>query len=388
MSSIEMSPQVIFDLPADHCKKWLSEGRAIWLKNPMLFLALSLIVILVRRNLDSLTYDYLILLSYFSDALLFAWLFLGLKNRTDSRVWSLITAGGRSLKGRIFRVIFTGVWGIPAAITSYFIFLFAPEIIRMVVVLNGDALVATCLLFLGLCLGGIISLLLSLLPVLAAIQMARDPFATLQSSGLWAYRGVRAGLRPVTLLFIVLLSSCLALNFIVTFVIGNIPLEAFSDDNQNWFMQTLFESQLTLFLVMNGFLALLYPMVSDLLRSADQDLSDEIFSDTDKKVQGDAFWVFVLERAGLALRSLSVMSVLFLSIYAVFEGYDQAADWFVYSMFSYLWGGSFKKSAHGWRQGLSWWIRYRFLITPIAMALLLVGFFALFDESGDESSTP
>ena len=148
-----MTPQVIFDLPADHCKKWLSEGRAIWLKNPMLFLALSLIVILVRRNLDSLTYDYLILLSYFSDALLFAWLFLGLKNRTDSRVWSLITAGGRSLKGRIFRVIFTGVWGIPAAITSYFIFLFAPEIIRMVVVLNGDALVATCLLFLGLCLG-------------------------------------------------------------------------------------------------------------------------------------------------------------------------------------------------------------------------------------------
>ena len=102
----------------------------------------------------------------------------------------------------------------------------------------------------------------------------------------------------------------------------------------------------------------------------------------------DLFWVFVLERAGLALRSLSVMSVLFLSIYAVFEGYDQAAEWFVYSMFSYLWGGSFKKSAHGWRQGLSWWIRYRFLITPIAMALLLVGFFALFDESGDESSTP
>ena len=376
-----MTPQPIFDLPADHCKKWLSEGRSIWFKNPLLFLALSLIVVLIRRYLDSVTYDYLILLSYFTDALLFAWLFLGLKNRTDPRVWSLITAGFRSIKGRIFRVITTGVWGIPAAITSYFIFLFAPEIVKMVVILNGDALVATFLLFLGLCLGGLFSLLLSLLPVLAAIQMARDPFATLQSSGLWAYRGVRAGVRPITLLFMVLFSACLAFNFIVTFVMGHIPMEALSDVDPNWFLQTLLESQPTLFLVMNGFLALLYPVVRDLLSSADTDLSDEIFSETDIKVQGDAFWVFVLESAGLALRGLSVMSVLFLSIYAVFEGYDEAAEWFLYSVASFIWGGSFKKSAHGWRQGLSWWIRYRFLMTPIVLALLFAGI-ALLDEDG------
>jgi hypothetical protein len=125
---------------------------------------------------------------------------------------------------------------------------------------------------------------------------------------------------------------------------------------------------------MNGFLALLYPLVRDLLSSADTDLSDEIFSEMDKRVQGDAFWVFILERAGLALKSLSVMSILFLSIYAVFEGYDEAAKWLIYSLASYICGGSFQKSANGWRNGLSWRIRYLFLLTPIAIALLIAGY--------------
>jgi len=387
MNSNPMASSGMFDLPADQCKKWLSEGKAIWLGNPFLFLALSLVVVWVRRSLDSVTYDYLILLSYFSDASLFAWLFLGLKDRTDTRAWSLVTAGWRTLEGRFFRVIMTGFWGLPAAITSYMIFLFAPEIVKMIVVLNGNPLVATFLLFLGLCLGGILSLLLSLLPVLAAVQMARDPFATLQSAGLWAYRGVKAGVRPITILFIVLLSACLALNFIVTFAIGHIPLEVLSDVNHNWFFQTLLESQLTLFLVMNGFLALLYPLVRDLLTSADTDLSDEIFSETDKRVEGDAFWIFVLERAGLALKSLSVMSVLFLSIYAVFEGYDEATKWLIYSLASYICGNSFQKSAHGWRHGLSWRIRYRFLLTPIAIALSIVGL-AFIDEMLGDSEAP
>jgi len=374
MNSNPMASSGIFNLPAHHCKKWLSEGKTIWLGNPFLFLALSLVVVWVRQSLDSVTYDYLILLSYFSDASLFAWLFLGLKDRTDTRAWSLVTAGWRTLEGRFFRVIMTGVWGMPAAITSYLIFLFTPEIVKMIVVLNGNPLVATFVLFLGLCLGGILSLLLSLLPVLAAVQMARDPFATLQSSGLWAYRGVKAGVRPITILFMVLLSACLALNFIVTFAIGHIPMEVLGDVNHNWFLQTLLESQLTLFLVMNGFLALLYPLVRDLLSSADTDLSDEIFSEMDKRVQGDAFWVFILERAGLALKSLSVMSILFLSIYAVFEGYDEAAKWLIYSLASYICGGSFQKSANGWRNGLSWRIRYLFLLTPIAIALLIAGY--------------
>jgi hypothetical protein len=388
MTFNETSHTALFDLPADQCRKWLLEGRTIWRCNPIFFLLISLIVVWVRSSFDEMTGGYFILLSYFSDALLFAWLFLGLKNRTEKSAWSLIAAGFRSVNGRMFKVIATGIWGIPAAITSYLIFLIAPEIIKMVVVLNGDPLIATFLLFLALCLGGIISLLLAMVPVLAGIQMARDPSATLQSSGLWAYRGLLAGLRPITVLFMVLLSTCLILNFVVSFVIGHIPLVVLQDFSHDGFMQVLLESQLTVLFVMNGFLAVLYPLVRDLLGSADTDLSDEIFSDSDKVVQGDAFWTLILERAGQALRVLSVMSVVFLSIYAVFEGYDEAGNWFVYSVVSYILGGSFRKSAQGWREGLSWWVRYRFLITPIALAILIATGFSLFDDPGSDNTSP
>jgi hypothetical protein len=81
-------------------------------------------------------------------------------------------------------------------------------------------------------------------------------------------------------------------------------------------------------------------------------------------------------------------TVVFLSIYAVFEGYDEAGNWFVYSVVSYILGGSFKKSAQGWREGLSWWVRYRFLITPIALAILIATGFSLFDDPGSDNTSP
>jgi hypothetical protein len=78
----------------------------------------------------------------------------------------------------------------------------------------------------------------------------------------------------------------------------------FSDWTADDILITLSQAPLTTFLMMNAFLALLPGIATDLLRSADVDLSDEIFSHAEKAAHGDAFGVRVLERAGQGLRLL------------------------------------------------------------------------------------
>jgi hypothetical protein len=215
--------------------------------------------------------------------------------------------------------------------------------------------------------------------------MARDPHATLMSSGLWAYRGLRAGTRPLSVLFVLFLFGAVACNTVATWAMGHLPVDVFSDWTADDILITLSQAPLTTFLMMNAFLALLPAIATDLLRSADVDLSDEIFSDTEKAAHGDAFWVRVLERAGQGLRLVAMLSVVFLVIYIAFSGYEEAGMWFTWAVLTYVWGGSFGKSARAWRERQSWSLRYRFLITPVIGVLLLLAFAAVIDHLEEAS---
>jgi hypothetical protein len=170
-----------------------------------------------------------------------------------------------------------------------------------------------------------------------------------------------------------------------TWVMGHLPLEVFEGWSSDAILSALMQSPLTLWLVMNAFLALLPGVASDLLRSADTDLSDEVFSDADKVAHGDAFGIRVLERAGQGLRMASMLFVVFLVIYAAFSGYDEAGQWLVLSVLAHAWGSSFRKSALAWREGGSWVRRYLFLITPVLLFLALLAIDHFIDDDAQDT---
>lgn len=372
------------DLAAGRCSSWLRQARALWLAHPMFFLLVSALAVFLRRSLDALGMDVFILVSYLTDAWIFAWLVTGVSRAGTGSALALARAGWQGMKGRWFAVTKTVMWGLPAALASFLIFLMVPEGVQALVVLQGNVMLATWVLFAALVVGGFVSMLLGLLPVLAAIQMARDPQATVMSSGLWAYRGLRAGLRPLMVLFVLFVFVAVTCNAATIWVVGHLPVDVFSGWSSDDMQEVLSLAPVTVFVMMNAFLSLLPGMAGDLLKSADDDLSDEIFSEAQKVAQGDAFGIRVLEVFGHGLRLIAMLSVVFLVIYAAFAGYDEAGEWLAVAVVAYLWGGSFRKSARGWREGLSWWVRYRFLITPVWIALVLMGLAVLGDESAGE----
>lgn len=378
-ATLPAPPALAYDLAVGRCTFWLQQAGRLWLAHPIFFLAVAGAVVMLRRGLDALGMDHFIVVSYLTDAWIFTWLALGASRAGAGDARSLARTGWQGLKGRWLAVLKTALWGVPAALASFIIFLLVPKGVQVLVVLQGHALLAAAVLFIALGVGGFISMVLGLLPVLAAIQMARDPHATLMSSGLWAFRGLRAGIRPLALLFVLFVSATVVCNTATTWVMGHLPLSVFGDKSTDDIVEVLLMAPLTVFVMMNGFLALLPALAGDLLRSADVDLSDEIFTNAQKGAHGDAFWVRVLEFAGQSLRLIALLSVVFLGIYAAFSGYDEAAEWLVYAVVAFVWGGSFRKSARGWRENLSWSLRYRFLITPVWLMAVLVGIAALDD---------
>ena len=378
-----MPPAPIYDLALGRCPVWLQQARALWLSHPLFFLAVSAGVVLLRRGLDAWGMDIFIVVSYLTDAWIFTWLCLGVARGGGGKSWAVSRAGWQAVRGRMFPILKTVGWGIPAALTSYLIFLLVPQGVQALVVVQGNVLGASLMLLVALFAAGFLSMLLGLLPVLAAIQMARDSHATFLSSGLWAYRGIRAGIRPLAGLFILFVFSVVVCNTAATWVMGNLPLAVWSDWTVEEVLNALSRAPLTVFLAMNAFLAILPSMASDLLRSADVDLSDEIFSDAQKAVHGDAFGVRLLDVAGHCQRLAAMLFVVFLVIYAAFSGYEEAGTWLVFAVVAYVWGGSFRKSARARREGQSWSLRWRFVITPVVTILVFVAIGVAYDPQED-----
>ncbi len=376
------------DLAAGRFSYWLRQARALWLAHPVFFLLVAAVTVLLRRTLDALGMDVFILVSYLTDAWIFAWLVTGFSRAGPGSALGVVKAGWQGMRGRWFAIAKTVIWGLPAALASFLIFLLVPEGVQALVVLQGNVMLATGLLFAALLVGGFISMLLGLLPVLAAIQVARDPQATVMSSGLWAYRGLRAGIRPLMVMFILFLFAAVTCNAAITWGVGHLPVDVFRWWTVDDILEVLALAPVTVFVMINGFLALLPGMTGDLLKSADTDLSDEIFSEAEKVAHGDAFGIRVLEVFGQSLRLIAMLSVVFLVIYAALAGYDEAGDWLVFALVAYWWGGSFRKSARGWREGGSWWVRYRFLITPVWLGLAIMGLAALGEEPVDSPQAP
>ncbi len=342
-------------LPFALSREWFSAARRLWMRHWLLIPFWALVVLAFRWQLDFFEGGVVIFLSYFTDALLFAWLFLGLR-AAEAGGGAPLRAGWTALQGRRWTVMRAGVWGLPGALFSYLIFTFGPDLIQGGVVAVGSNLLGIAALLALVLGGGYFTFLAMLWPVLAAIQTARSTAETsLKAGGLWAFRSLHAGWRPLLVVFISFVAASFLAGLLFMEVLGHLPLEVLMASQERFFGLRYWFSWPGLFVAMNAFLALLVPLGESLLGAADEDLSDEVSDAASAERAGNDLIARVFERLGFTLRSVAALALILLV--------TAGGDWLGLSVFGFLWGGSCYTTARSWREGAGKWGRYRFLWT-------------------------
>lgn len=323
-------------LPFDLAGQWFARGRSIFFTHALFVITAAALVMLARWQLDFFDRASVIVLSYLTDALVFCAVFAGLHAATQNREASVTKQAIAALKGRWKHALWCSMWGLPAAAISHFIFQSAPELIKALMLVVGVNALGIAALLLLVLAGGFLTFLLSLLPVLAAIHALRDPHATFKVAGLWAFRGMRSGWRPLLAVFMGFITCC--------FLAGGLLTAAYGHLSPAWLQQ---HPQISaglnywypwpgLLVAMVLFVSVLYPLATDLLQAADVDLSDEIFQHQEKEHHGEQFVSQLLGRIAWAMRSIAVLCLLFGVLYGSFFGADEFWEWLAIAGFIYL----------------------------------------------------
>ncbi|NTV95062.1 MAG: hypothetical protein HGA75_06545 [Thiobacillus sp.] len=356
-------------LPFANGRDWFRQARTLWLQHWLFFSVGSLLVLLARWQLDLMDGGVIIVLSYFTDALIFGLIYFAVREHQATAESLALLFAFRLKKGRLKEIALCGLWGLPAAAASYLIFLAGPEVIKSLVFMLGSTslgLIGMLALFL---IGGFAAFLASLLPILAAIQVVRDPSADFRAAGLWAFRGMRSGWRPLAVVFMAFVTASFAAGALLTPLFGYIPTAVFGtvafDQILYWFPWP------GLFVAMNLFVALIFPMADDLMRAADHDLSDEVFDPVTRERTGAGFVGLLLDRTGFALASLAAFGILFWVVAgALMQAGGYADQWLVIAVIGFLWSRTFRKSAAAWREGGSYHRRFRFVWMFVVWAVV------------------
>lgn len=337
-------------LPFSLGHEWLVQSRTVWWGNVGFLLLATLAVLIARWQLDFFDGAVVIFLSYLSDAVIFTWVFLGLQRQAEEPENTAMLAGWRALKGRWRAVLLSSLWGIPAAAASYAMFYFGPQLIEALVLAVGINLLGVATLLALILLAAYATFLLCLVPVMAGVHAARDAHAGFRVGGLWAYRGLRAGWRPLSVIFVVFITGCVVAGTVLTWAVGHLPVAWFVSGGDLMEALWYWYPWPGLLLAMNLFLALLLPMLSDLLKAADTDLSDEVFSAQHKEREGQQFVRIVLRRTAFAVRTAAAFCVLFGMLYSVVLGdMQQLLDWLGIAFALYLAGGGVYRWSDRWK---------------------------------------
>jgi hypothetical protein len=205
---------------------------------------------------------------------------------------------------------------LPAAGVSHAIFALAPDLIKALVLVVGSNLAGLTALLLLVMAAAYATFLLSMLPVLAAIQAGRDVHANFKIAGLWALRAVRAGRRPLAVVFVTFVSGCVIAGAGLTYLYGYLPVQWLQENPGLDALLGYWYPWPGLFVALFVFLSILQPMATDLLDAADQDLSDEILGHEQKAQYGERHMGWVLRQFGFGLRVMAAFTLLMSMVYA------------------------------------------------------------------------
>lgn len=374
-------------LPFERGAQWFAAGRQVAWGAPFFLPLATLLTLLARWQLDLFGTGNLIVLSYLSDAIVFTWVFMGIGAQRRQPGLSPWRAGHQDLAGRWRVVAVCSLWGLPAALVSYAMFAFAPDLVKALVLLLGsNGLGLAAVLVLGLA-AAYATFLLSLLPVLAAIQAGRDVHANFKIAGLWALRALRAGHRPLAVVFVSFVTGCVLAGAGLTYLYGHVPSQWLLENPGLDALLNYWYPWPGLFAALWVFLAMLHPMASDLLQAADVDLSDEILAPEHKAHFGERHVGWVLCQFGFGMRSLAALCVLLGLLYASVLGGGDFMAWMGSATLLYLGGKLLTAMGRQRRQRaaareeaagaaaaqLPWWVRWAHGLLTLSLWFFLLG---------------
>lgn len=348
-------------MPFSQSAQWFQSAGTLWLSHPVFFGLSALAILLARFVLDFGAHGTFVLFSYFTDALLFSAAYLGLKAKLDGTApQASLRTGWKAMEGRRKAVFKAGLWGIPSAGASYLIFILSPEIAKIVATITGSNwLAGSFLVVLGL--GGVLlSMMLLMLSLFAAIKAAEDG-SSLKTSGLWASRALLAGWKPLVSAFGFFIAAAIPAAAILVNILGHLPGNYFIGDHADTInLVSYWMNWPGLFVALNVLLALIYPMAQSMMGEAKVELGQA--SEAEIGTQGNLFVAALLDKAGYALRiaaGLYAVSIPFVS--------DSTSSG-ILALVLFLWGRAFRKSAQGWIDGTA--ARYAFVWIPVVAAAI------------------
>ena len=363
-------PEPVFDpyanaprLPFGRCARWLHDARVAWQRHWLFFLSMSLVVLALRWRLDGA----LVWSSYASDALLLSFVVAATDGADDSLQWR---AAWHALRARFGAVLLSCLWAIPGIAGCYLVFSLSPLLVSAIQLWGNQTLLSLLLLTGILLVAGYLLFLGAVLPVLAGVHRLRESACTLAAAGLHGFRALRAGWRPLASLYALFLGACLGAALLLTFAYGHLPAglllgaDLLSERAGFWYAWP------GLFIAMSLFLALLSPLCNELLGAARVDLSDEIVAGSDAERLGRNFYADNLRVGGHLLRAASL---LLLCVGVTELLFDLAwGDSIALAVVSFVWSGSFYRSARAVRENAGHFRRWRFLYRASWLAALVL----------------
>lgn len=347
--------------PAQHfsaATRWSGEAWSLWWRRPGFFIAAALLLLALRYLLDMAQFGNasaaIIFISYFTDALVFAAVWLAL-SAEDGPVG--LREGWRRLKGRRGKVARAGLWGLPSAAVGFLLLSVMHQLFEGLSALLG-ARPAGLLMLVWIFAVGWLCCMLLFAGIFACIEAATGE-DSLWQAGLKGMRVTVLGWRPllaVYTLFIVGAALCATVGAIA---LGHLSLQTLDGDGRaaleywiNW---------PALFIAVMALLAFLIPAGRDLLglqHAAPEGEARALM----------AFGETLARRLGLALKALAAA----VALSGVFALTGDLQTSLVGAAGLWLTGRAITKESAAWSDPqATFWARWRWLIAT-GLPLLLV----------------
>lgn len=234
---------------------WAEKAWLLWRRRPLLFILATLVVLSLRWLLDLLPLGggsaLLIVLSYLTDAVVVAALWLALNETGGASLWQ----GWRLLAGRRWRVARAGLWGLPSAGIGFVLLSLSTTLMQPLVLAVG-ARGAGWLTLGWIFLSGGICCLLLFGALLAAIETARgedNPW----SAGMKGMRAALLGWRPLLAVWTAFVCGATLCAVAGAAVLGHLDFDVLDGPAREWLERWI--NWPALFIAVMALLALLGP---------------------------------------------------------------------------------------------------------------------------------